>query len=216
MRYFTADLHLFHETVAKMRFPNESTSEESSKKHDNTLIGQMSKLKKGDQLWILGDISSGREDDENRVLEVLEYIQYSTGVQMHLISGNHDGCSAIHEGGWKKLDRFQRVFSSVQSYAKLKFKKAPVLLSHFPYKNLGDGPDREIREKYDVYRLRDEGYLLMHGHTHQTTPIWFDNNQFCVSWDAHRRLVTEDDIQEWVTRRRHPSAVRFKDGRETV
>lgn len=82
-------------------------------------------------------------------------------------------------------------------------------MSHYPYARSGDGPERESN-RYGEYRLRDTGMPLIHGHTHQGEPHmqldpekWFgidltDYKQFCVSWDAHRGLVGEHQLNQWI------------------
>lgn len=213
MRYFVADLHLGHHKVADVRFPefNDPSGELSLQAMDNVIISQMCKLTSSDQLWILGDISGGKS--EEYALNTLGDIKEHTGVQMHLISGNHDSVSSINRNGWKRQSRFLEVFDSVQQFAKLRFGQDNVLLSHFPYKILGDGPNRGDSSRYNEFRLPDEGFPLIHGHTHQTKPhVTLDMdfkhhgylsafemiNQYCVSWDVHRDLVREDEIQDWL------------------
>lgn len=212
MRYFVADLHLGHKKVSDLRYPEWAGQELSTQVMDNVIISQMCKLTSGDQLWILGDISGGKE--EEYALNTLADIKEHTGVQLHLIAGNHDSVSSIHRDAWKRQSRFLEVFDSVQQFARLRFGQNNVLLSHFPYKNLGDGPNRGDRSRYNEFRLPDEGFPLIHGHTHQTTPhvtLQVKNyrqhgdvepieikNQYCVSWDVHRNLVREDIIQDWL------------------
>lgn len=200
-RYFVADLHFGHKKVSNVRFPGryQSDGQIEVDHHDSVLISQMSKLTRGDQLWVLGDISCGKKEDEETALNYLYHIREATGVQLHLIAGNHDSVSSIHKDAWKRQKRFLEVFDSVQQFAKLSFGPNKVLLSHFPYADLGDGPDRLSSARYLEFRLPDVGMPLIHGHTHQTTPHTTDRvDLYCVSWDVHRGLVKEDVIQEWV------------------
>lgn len=209
MRYFVADTHFGHHKVADIRFPEYAFpgGEHSLQAMDNEILIQLCKLTKKDQLWILGDISGGKQ--ESYALNLLADVKAHTGAQLHLIAGNHDSVSSIHREAWKHQKRFLEVFDSVQQFAKMRFGSHTALLSHFPYKVLGDGPDRGDRSRYNEFRLPDTGYPLIHGHTHQTKPhvtltskdlkhSYEMKNQYCVSWDVHRGLVTENHIQEWL------------------
>lgn len=192
-QFWIADLHFGHEKVAKMR------GFESSVKHDVEIFRQIESLRAGDRLWVLGDISSGRENDESYALALLGSVQ----AELHLIAGNHDSVSSIHRNGFKKQREWLEVFDSVQQFGQVRFNKEDILMSHFPYARSGDGPGRG-EGRYNEFRLPALGHPLIHGHTHHSEPHMpfrmgegVDMSQFCVSWDAHRRLVTEKDILNW-------------------
>lgn len=206
-RYWIADLHLGHEKVAKIR--GFDTVEE----HDLRIMGQLAGLKHGDEVWVLGDISSGRPEDEEYALGVLQLIKKNHGVKFHLIAGNHDSVSSIHRTGYKKQREWLEVFESVQQFGRVKLAGHHVLMSHYPYARSGDGPGRG-EGRYNEFRLPDAGAPLIHGHTHQITQhievgitltedgkfggVKWDTQQFCVSWDVERGLVTEHDLNQWL------------------
>lgn len=201
-RYWIADLHLGHAKVAEIR------GFDSVRDHDEVILDQVSRLSAdGDMLWILGDISSGKPDDEQRALDLLYTYCASP---MHLIAGNHDSVSSIHRTGFKKQREWLETFESIQQFGRIKLAGHHVLMSHYPYARSGDGPGRG-KARYNEFRLPDVGVPLVHGHTHQSEPHmdrnvnnWHavgpepDMSQFCVSWDAHRRLVTEHDLNQWL------------------
>lgn len=202
-RYWIADLHLGHAKVAALR------GFESIDAHDLALMTQIEKLTEHDELWVLGDISSGRPEGEARALYLLSAVR----AEMHLIAGNHDSVSSIHRNGYKQQRRRLEVFESVQQFGRVRLYGQNVLMSHYPYARSGDGPGRG-EARYLEYRMPDEGLPLIHGHTHQSEPHalvqrWnygkpetiLDTTQFCVSWDAHRRLVTEHDLNQWLNER---------------
>ena len=201
-RFWVADLHLGHELVAEKR------GFKSWQDHDEKLLVQLGKLTEKDHLWVLGDISSGREEKEEYALWKLKN---TVKASMHLIAGNHDSVSSIHRNGFKKQREWLEVFDSIQQFGCIKFNGYQILMSHYPYARSGDGANRET-VRYSEFRLPDTGLPLIHGHTHQDTPHGFhstfdmdngyrvnapDIQQLCVSWDAHRRLVTEKDINTW-------------------
>lgn len=204
-RYWVADLHLGHAKVAEIR------GFDSVEDHDRTIMSQLLKLTTGDMLWLLGDISSGKPEHEQYATELLQEVKAS----VHLIAGNHDSVSSIHRTGYKKQREWLETFDSIQQFGRIKLAGHHVLMSHYPYRRSGDGPGRG-QGRYREFRLPDEGAPLIHGHTHHTKPHmsyefeWWkdsrnlmkvgdlDTQQYCVSWDVHRRLVTEGDLNEWL------------------
>lgn len=189
-RYFVADLHLGHEKVSKIRgFTNIID-------HDLVVLGQLNRLKSNDELFVLGDISGGKRDDENRALALLKDLDGNP--RIHLIAGNHDSVSSIHRNGYTRNKAFREVFESVRDFARIRMAGRQVLLSHYPYASSGDGPGREGTGRYLEYRLPDTGGLLIHGHTHQTTPHYNNPREICVSWDVRRGLTSEADLNTWI------------------
>lgn len=219
MRYFIADTHLFHPTVEQLRYPEINNPDFCSHRHTNAIAHSILKtLKPGDQLWHLGDVSGGKF--EASVVSTFRYWREQTGATFHLIAGNHDSVSGIHVNSWKSQALFRTAFDSVQDFATLKFQKRRVLLSHYPFDMLGDGIHRKYPGRYGSVRLRYDGFPLIHGHTHQSNPQISDdeinsidngfrrdflhqmkNDMYCVSWDAHRGLVSEEKIREWLDNR---------------
>lgn len=215
MRYFTADPHLLHEKVAAIRFPN---SENPVRDMMTVFLRNIRGLSRGDQLWILGDLTVGYSHHETLALNAIKSVLDEMGPmapQIHFIAGNHDTVSSVHRDAWKSQRKFLDVFTSVQQYAKIRIAGKDVLLSHFPYASLGDGPNRE-GARYPLFRipeLEDGAAPLIHGHTHQTNPHAprrlhirdefvdgpIDYNQYCVSWDVARKFVKEDELIEWLT-----------------
>lgn len=195
-RYWIGDLHLGHLKVAQLR--GFSTVVE----HDHHLLTQLSYIHPDDTVWVMGDISSGKPDDEQRALELLATL----GLQLHLIAGNHDSVSSIHRQGFKQQRRWLEVFQSVQQFGRIAVEAEPVLMSHYPYEHSGDGPGRG-EARYSTYRLPDRGLPLLHAHTHQPSPHMSteqgdDLQQLCTSWDSFRRPVTDSDVNEWIKKRR--------------
>lgn len=206
-RYWVGDLHLGHTKVAKIRYPDD---DRVVAHHDMVIYDQLKRLSADDQVWILGDISSGRPEGEDRALQLLSEIS----AELHLIAGNHDSVSSIHRNGYKQQLRYLKTFETVQDFARVRLHGKNVLMSHYPYARSGDGPGRG-EARYLEFRLPDTGLGLIHAHTHHTEPhmelygSWedqvlqpgepktLDTQQYCVSWDVHRGLVTEHQLTEW-------------------
>ena len=207
-RYWISDLHLGHRKVAEIR--GFATIEE----HDEAVLAPLRALRPGDHVWVLGDLSSSRPSEQQAALAALAQIP----AELHLIAGNHDAVSSANRDGYKHQRAYLEVFESVQQFGRIAIAGQQVLMSHYPYARSGDGPGRG-EGRHLEYRLPDQGRYLIHGHTHHTephmtrtqrvygppgaSPMWEerevpDLQQFCVSWDAHRGLVTEKTITDWV------------------
>lgn len=207
-RLWISDLHLGHQKVAEMR------GFASVEAHDEAVLASLLALGADDQVWILGDCSSSRPEHQQAALAALAEVPAS----LHLIAGNHDAVSSVNRDGFKHQRTYLERFDSVQQFGRVNLAGCQVLMSHYPYARSGDGPGRG-EARHLEYRLPDHGYPLIHGHTHHTephmtrvkrvygppgaSPVWEDREvtdlqQFCVSWDAHRSLVTEQQLNDWL------------------
>lgn len=175
--FFTADIHMNHPTVARMRGFGTST------KHDDQVLANLeSDLSPGDRLFVLGDLSKGSGDPEDRALERLEDLRRSTGAELHLIAGNHDSASPHRSKWFQAAAAMHPTFSSVSSAGTLKIAGTRAMLSHYPY----DG-DHSEADRHTQLRLRDEGAPVIHGHTHAAAALSHSAKgtpQVCVSLDA--------------------------------
>lgn len=187
-RYWIADLHLGHDKVAGLR-------ELSTARHDQQVMQALMSTREEDTIWILGDLSSSRPAEQERALQMLSDVPAT----MHLIAGNHDPVSSTNRNGWKYQRAYLAVFESVQQFGRIRMLGKQILMSHYPYAWAGDGEGRDATGRYLEYRLPDVGFPLLHGHTHQSTAhIKEDRSMFCVSWDAHGKLVDEGTINHWL------------------
>ena len=174
--YYTADLHLCHEKVAKIR------GFDSVPDHDSAVIKALSEVAhSGNQIYILGDISGGGR--ETTALGTLALTFMHKDADLHLICGNHDSFHPMHRNYVKNRDSalLNAVFKTVDTMGTFRHNKDKVILSHFPY--TGDrGEDR-----YPEYRLNDTGKPIVHGHTHSSEKVSYSDKgslQICVSLDA--------------------------------
>lgn len=187
---FIGDLHLGHTKVALLRgFDNVED-------HDDYLIEQWRKtVRPNEEVYILGDISSGKEEEEVRALTIISGLPgFKT-----LIAGNHDSVSGIHRG-WSILTPFYNtVFGAIHDYGRIRMNRRMVLMSHYPYLASGDGPGRG-HARYSWARVPYMGELLLHAHTHHTDPFSgsVTGREMCVSWDARRGFTTEAQVSKWV------------------
>lgn len=181
--FFTSDLHLGHAKVAAIR------GFDSVPDHDEWIVSMFRNLKMGDQLWVLGDVTSGSAVGEAIALDTLRYC-HPPDVPIHLIAGNHDSVHPMHRDSHHRQAKFLETFSSVQPFARRKVAGRTVLLSHFPYTR-----DRDA-VRFAQYRLRDEGEWLLHGHTHGPEWVTGASHEIHVGLDAWSRFVSLDEIVE--------------------
>ena len=182
--FFTSDLHLFHDKVAKLRgFPDWAS-------HDEWLTGTWRRhVRKDAVVWVLGDLTGG-----GHLNEALHVLNELPG-RKRLVLGNHDPAHPLNLDAHKYMPRMLQAFEQVTVAAKVKVDGRSVMLSHFPY--VGDsGPV----DRHTSWRLRDEGRPLLHGHTHQTQPSLGGDHVISVGWDAWWRPVHLDEVTDLLRR----------------
>ena len=144
MRYYIADLHFFHDSLnSKMDKRGFGSVEEMNE----YMIRQWnSKVRRNDDIVVLGDFSVGKGEETNEVLKRLNGRKF-------LIEGNHDKFLSD-----RKFDT--KLFHWIKPYEELKDNKRKVILSHYP-----------VFCYNGQYRLDKDGkpktYMLF-GHVHET------------------------------------------------
>ena len=115
---------------------------------NEVMIGKWNgRVRKNDEVIILGDLSFGNGTETNEILSRLKG-------RLYLVRGNHD------ERYLKDSDFNSSRFGWIKDYAEFKDNKRKVILMHYPvfcYKG--------------QYRLDTEGnpsYYMLHGHVHNT------------------------------------------------
>lgn len=154
--WFTSDLHLGHQSVARLRGLEVDD-------HDERVLRGIRELPAGDRLWVLGDLSRGAADDERRALRLIR--EHGAHLEMHLIPGNHDSCHPIHRSSFRMQRTFLEVFESVQPFQKLRWRGHSVHLSHFPRPGMDHAG---MASRHDEVRLDVD--FLVHGHLHSPQP----------------------------------------------
>lgn len=175
--WLTADLHLGHDKVARLRGFTDTRD------HDRTILDNLTRnLGPEDSLWVLGDLSVGGTAAQHRALDLLRTHLPGMDGRLHLIAGNHDGVHPMHRTAHKWHEPYHRVFATCQPFARRKIAGHAVWLSHFPW--LGGG-DHTEDERHQVVRLHDDGTSwLIHGHTHSAERVDYERRQIHVGLDA--------------------------------
>lgn len=173
-KFYTADTHFLH---AAMPASGKGWRPFATVEEMNELFIERwnSVVTKRDIVYHLGDVGVGRDHD------ILECVRRLNGTK-RLILGNHDapfpgnGKYSTHTRRWTEPG----LFESLASFATGKIDRTPVMLSHFPYEGDHTGEDR-----FDQFRLRDNGAVLLHGHVHGA---WADKD---------RQINVGVDVRDW-------------------
>lgn len=144
MRYYIADSHFFHENLnTKMDYRGFESGEAMNQ---YMLKKWNDKVRKNDEVVILGDLSWGNAEETNKLLEQLHG-------RLYLILGNHDRFLKDKEYNASR-------FEWIKSYEELNDNKRKIVLCHYP-----------IMCYNGQYRVDAEGNpksYMLYGHVHNT------------------------------------------------
>ncbi|MGN1277511.1 MAG: metallophosphoesterase [Floccifex sp.] len=144
MRYYIADCHFFHRAL---NFHMDKRGFESVDQMNEYMISQWNKkVRKNDEVVILGDFSWGSWKETKTVLDRLHG-------KLFLIKGNHDRFLAD-----KEFDLLY--FRWIKDYEELSDNRRKVVLCHYP-----------IACYNGQYRKDEQGNpksFMLHGHIHKT------------------------------------------------
>lgn len=170
--WLMSDTHFGHGKVSGLR------GFETTDEHDAAIVRNWNRMvQPSDDVWILGDLALGSWR------EAVQLVAGLPGTK-HLVLGNHDRGHPINRNAHSYLRDYLTAFETVQTMACLRYGGRRILLSHFPYDGEGS---RDIADRATQWRLRDEGALLLHGHTHSDQRFSTSANgspQVCVGLEA--------------------------------
>lgn len=189
--WYTSDLHFGHPFVAALRgyaepgWPTDATIREECERehvdlwdavdwerHDRDLVDAINSVcGQEDTLTILGDLSSGGARSARIAEEMIGRLKVPRK-NRRLILGNHE--NALLRGDRKDAVRWATLFGTVAPVGLDVLPDGrPVLLSHFPYRDVFDRPaPKGVSPNTIDERLRRfapprvDGLVLLHGHTH--------------------------------------------------
>lgn len=172
MRYYISDLHFFH---GEMNEKMDKRGFESTEVMNEYMISRWnSKVKKRDEVVIIGDFSFAKGEQTNEILKRLNG-------KKALIIGNHD-----HFLNDKKFDK--SLFEWINHYRMVSDNGRHVIMCHYPilcyeeqYRSTGNGSPR--------------AYML-YGHVHDTYDEVLVNNSIKYVRSCKRELVGYDEPQK--------------------
>ena len=154
MIFFSSDQHFYHSNVIKYCERPFSSVEEMNE----AIVERWNEVvSPEDTIYVLGDFSLAR-----RPVEL--FVPRLNGTK-HLIAGNHDQCHPVISKTPTKLTNSHKFyidngFASIALEGTVKIAGQTVLMHHMPY--AGDHGE----ERYQKWRLKDQGQWLLHGHVH--------------------------------------------------
>ena len=144
MRYYISDLHFYHKGMNEsMDCRGFSSVEEMN---EAMIERWNSKVKRQDEVVILGDLSFGTAEETNQLLERLNG-------KLYLIYGNHD--RYVNAKGFNAFR-----FKWIKPYAELSDDKRKVILCHYP-----------VFCYNGQYKMDEEGNpksYMLYGHVHNS------------------------------------------------
>lgn len=164
MRYYISDLHFFHDSLNDNM---DNRGFQSVDAMNEYMIERWNdKVRRGDDVVILGDFSVGKGVETNEILSRLKGNKY-------LITGNHD--KYLED---RKFD--EKAFRWIKPYQEIKDSKRKIILCHYP-----------VMFYNGQYRKNGEGEALaymLYGHVHNS----YDEllmNSFIKETRNHQRMV---------------------------
>lgn len=144
MRYYIADPHFFH---AALNTRMDRRGFESVEAMNQYMLDRWNeKVRKNDEVVILGDLSWGKAEETNALLEQLNG-------RLYLIQGNHDRFL-------KNKDYNAGRFVWVRPYEELQDNKRKVVLCHYPIMCYNG--------QYRVDEMGNPKVYMLYGHVHDT------------------------------------------------
>ncbi len=170
MRYYIADLHFYH-GVLNTRMDHRGF--ESGEAMNEAMIGRWNaKVRKNDEVVILGDFSFGTADQTNQLLERLNG-------KLYLIYGNHD--RYVNSRGFNQFR-----FKWIKPYAELSDENRKVVLSHYP-----------VFCYNGQYRLDASGNpkaYMLYGHVHNSYDEVLINRFIRMTRESRRQVFGREGL----------------------
>ena len=152
MRFYISDLHFYHGNLNTIM---DNRGFESAEAMNEYMISKWNaRVKKKDEVVVLGDFSLEKGEKTNEILRRLNG-------KKHLITGNHD--RFLYDKAFDKT-----LFEHIEPYMELSDNKRKIILSHYP-----------IFCYNGQYRLSDKGNpksYMLYGHVHNTYDEVLVNN----------------------------------------
>ena len=170
MRYYIADNHFFHKAL-NTHMDNRGFSD-VEEMNDYMIQQWNSRVKKNDEVIVLGDFSWGSVSQTQEVLDQLNG-------KIYLIKGNHD--RFVED---KKFDVSQ--LGWVKDYEELNDNRRKVILSHYPIACYNGQYRRDENGNPKTY--------MLHGHIHKTQDqVFLDAFQDYIDQQTHISISGKEE-----------------------
>lgn len=166
--FFVSDLHAFHSKI--LEYEKEARPFSSLEEmHDVMVERWNSVVSDSDIVYLLGDISFGREK------ETIEFLERLNSSRKRLIVGNHDYKMI-------KNEKFCNHFEWVKLYSEEKINGIQVVMLHYPIAS---------------WHRKNYGSIMIHGHCHGR-PTNVEGKIKDVGWCITGNVIAFDDIVEQI------------------
>ena len=136
MNFYTSDLHFFHKNICKLTDRHLVTCQED---HTEWLINLWNnQVKKGDCVYVLGDVSFGN-------INITENVLTKLNGNIIVIKGNHDKYKDLTQF------KFEQLIFDFHDYLEIYIQGVKTCMSHYPMVS---------------WNKSHYGSLMLHGHTH--------------------------------------------------
>ena len=167
--WYGSDPHFYHEKIIQMCNRPFKTIEEMN---ENLLLELFTKIKKGDTVYLLGNIVFYHHK------EILQRLR-GDELNIHLIIGNHDN---------NKETIKPKYWRSVSFYKEIRVDDQRVVLSHYPFETWN-------AESHGSIHLHGHTH---HNISHKVSEI---NNRMDVGYDnIHRFLISHEEVLELINK----------------
>lgn len=176
MKYYIADVHFGHRNILKFENRPFETVEEMDEEY---IKRWNNKVGKGDEIYILGDLSFYKGKETAKILKRLNGMKF-------LIRGNHDHLFLDDK------DFDPSLFIWIKDYYLVKDKGIPIVLFHYPIQ---------------TWDKKHYGSLHFYGHVHSNKgtshPMEYNiPNSYNVGIDVIKEPMTKDEILNFYERRK--------------
>jgi len=171
MRLYISDLHFHHEALLNHLDHRPFSSVEEMNEH--MIEKWNSRVRKSDEVFVLGDISQGNVENSIKVLNRLNG-------KLSLMIGNHDSFAQKS----KFLSTSTR-FRKISHYTEISDNNRKVILSHYPIMFYNGQFDQNQKGEFTTY--------MLYGHVHNS----FDEvliNHFIEEGEKYRRTTREGSL----------------------
>lgn len=166
MRFYISDLHFYHEALLDHLDHRPFKSVEEMNEY--MVERWNSKVKRSDEVFVLGDISQGNVENSIKILNRLNG-------KLSLMIGNHDSFAQKS----KFLTTSTR-FRKISHYTEISDNNRKVILSHYPIMFYNGQFSQNSNGEYNTY--------MLYGHVHNS----FDElliNKFIAEAEAYKREI---------------------------
>lgn len=186
--YFFSDAHFYHKNILKFceRPVGEKTNEQ-------WLYDQIAELPRGSTLWHLGDLCFSRDN----LKKVIKFIAVDCGLQLEMITGNHDDKKEILKAITDITLEYPHVLvPHIRDYYEISERQMKNILGADYKDRLGITADKIVLFHFAIeeWNKCHRGSLHFHGHSHGSLNDDTMVNRIDVGIDSIGKIMTLEEV----------------------